>query len=190
MAGSGGRARAGPGRTNSGSPGSVSRSRRWPRRWRITGRGRVTRRAELDAIEAELAPWAGREPLAGPVARLGCYRGIAELHSLALAAEVAGWHRFPSARAFTGFTGLVPGEYSSGDKTRRGSITKAGSEPVRTALAEAAWAYRFKPAIGVTLRRRQRGAEPAPWPAPGKRNAACTPRTKAMTARGKPPAGP
>lgn len=33
-----------------------------------------TRRAELDAIEAELAPWAGREPLAGPVARLGWYR--------------------------------------------------------------------------------------------------------------------
>jgi transposase len=39
-----------------------------------------------------------------------------------------------------GFTGLVPAEYSSGDKTRRGSITKAGSEPVRTALVEAAWA--------------------------------------------------
>jgi Transposase IS116/IS110/IS902 family len=48
----------------------------------------------------------------------------------------------------------------SGDRTRRGSITKAGSEPVRTALVEAAWAYRFKPAIGVTLRRRQRDAEP------------------------------
>ena len=38
-----------------------------------------TRRAELDAIEAELAPWAGREPLAGTVAKLGCYRGIALL---------------------------------------------------------------------------------------------------------------
>jgi transposase len=69
-----------------------------------------TRRAELDAIEAELAPWAAREPLAGPVARLGCYRGIAELNSLALAAEVVDWHRFASARAFMGFTGLVPGE--------------------------------------------------------------------------------
>jgi transposase len=122
--------------------------------------GPDTRRAELDAIEAELAPWAGREPLAGTVAQLGCYRGIAELHGLALAAEVADWPRFPSARAFTGFTGLVPGEYSSGDKIRRGPVTKAGSEPVRTALVEAAWACRFMPAIGVTLRRRQRGAEP------------------------------
>ena len=43
-----------------------------------------TREAELAAIEAELAPWAHREPLAGPVARLGCYRGIAELGALTL----------------------------------------------------------------------------------------------------------
>jgi len=150
--------------------------------------GLDTRRAELDAIEAELAPWAGREPLAGTVAQLGCYRGIAELHSLALAAEVAGWRRFPSARAFMGFTGLVPGEYSSGDKTRRGSITKAGSEPVRTALVEAAWAYRFKPAIGVTLRRRQRDAKPDTLARSWKAQRHLHAKYKAMTARGKPPA--
>jgi transposase len=58
------------------------------------------------------------------------------------------------------FTGLVPSEYSSGEQTRRGHITKAGSEPVRTTLIEAAWAYRHAPAIGVTLRRRQAGADP------------------------------
>ena len=120
-----------------------------------------TRRCELDAIESELMTWAGREPLAAALARLGCYRGIAALHGLALAAEVVDRRRFGSARAFMGFTGLVPAEYSSGDKTRRGSITKAGSGPVRTALIEAAWAYRFKPAIGVVLRRRQRDASPA-----------------------------
>jgi transposase len=123
------------------------------------------------------------------VARLGCYRGIAELHSLALAAQVVGWRRFGSARAFMGFTGLVPGEYSSGGKTRRGSITKAGAEPVRTALVQAAWACRFKPAIGVTLRRRQRDAEPGTlarsWKAQRHRHA----KYQAMTARGKPPAG-
>jgi hypothetical protein len=42
------------------------------------------------------------------VARLGAYRGIAELTALTLAAEVVDWHRFPSARAFMGFTGLIP----------------------------------------------------------------------------------
>jgi transposase len=87
-----------------------------------------------------------------------------------------------------GFTGLVPGEYSSGDKTRRGSITKAGSEPVRTALAEAAWAYRFKPAIGVTLRRRQRSAEPGTLARSWKAQRHLHAKYKTMTARGKPPA--
>lgn len=121
----------------------------------------AVREAELASLEAELIPWAGREPLAGPVARLGCYRGIAELGGLTLAAEVVDWRRFPAARAFMSYTGLVPAEYSSGEQTRRGHITKAGSEPVRTALTEAAWAYRFAPAIGAGLRRRQAGADPA-----------------------------
>jgi len=146
-----------------------------------------TRRAELDAAEAALAPWAARDPLGPAVARLGCYRGIAELTGLTLAAEVVDWRRFGSARAFMGFTGLVPAEYSSGDRTRRGPITKAGSAPARTALIEAAWAYRFRPAIGVTLRRRQAGASPATlarsWQAQRRLHA----RYKAMTARGKPP---
>ena len=144
------------------------------------------RRAELDAIEAELEPWAARPPLAEAVARLGCYRGIAELTGLVLAAEVVDWRRFPAARAFMGFTGLVPAEYSSGERTRRGAITKAGSEPVRTALIEAAWTYRHKPAIGVTLRRRQHGAAPdtlaRSWQAQRRLHA----RYKTMTARGKP----
>jgi transposase len=101
---------------------------------------------------------------------------------------VVDWRRFGSARAFMGFTGLVPAEYSSGERARRGSITKAGSEPVRTALIEAAWAYRFQPAIGVTLRRRQHDASPQTlarsWQAQRRRYA----RYKTMTARGKPAA--
>jgi transposase len=145
------------------------------------------RRAELEAVEAELAPWASREPLAPAVARLGCYRGIAELAGLVLAAEVVNWRRFPTARAFMGFTGLVPAEYSSGDKTRRGSITKAGPEPARTALVQAAWSYRFRPAIGVTPRRRQGGASPDTIARSWKARRGLHAKYKAMTARGKPP---
>ena len=145
------------------------------------------REAELAAVEAELMPWAGREPLAPAVARLGCYRGIAELGGLTLAAEVVDWRRFPAARMFMGYTGLVPAEYSSGEKTRRGHITKAGSEPVRTALTEAAWAYRFAPAIGATLRRRQDGASPdtiaRSWKAQRRLNA----KYKHLLAAGKTP---
>jgi transposase len=144
------------------------------------------REGELAAVEAELAPWAHAAPLAGAVSRLGCYRGIAELTGLTLAAEVADWRRFASARAFMGFTGLVPSEYSSGNRTRRGPITKAGSQPVRTALIEAAWAYRHRPAIGAGLARRQAGADPATlarsWAAQRRLYA----KYRTMTDRGKP----
>lgn len=148
--------------------------------------GLEAREAELRAAEARLSGWAGREPLAPAVDRLSAYRGIAELTALTLAAEVVDWHRFPSARAFMGFTGLIPSEYSSGTRTRRGSITKAGPEGVRTALVESAWAYRYRPAIGATLRRRQAGADPGTlarsWKAQQRLHATC----KKMTARGKP----
>jgi hypothetical protein len=91
--------------------------------------------------------------------------------------------------AFMGFTGLVPAEYSSGERTRRGSITKAGSEPVRTALIEAAWAYRHKPAIGATLRRRQHGASPQTLARSWQAQRRLYARYRTMTARGKPAAG-
>jgi transposase len=82
----------------------------------------------------------------------------------------------------------VPAEYSSGERTRRGSITKAGSEPVRTALIEAAWAYRFQPRIGLTLHRRQHDASPQALARSWQAQRRLYSRYKTMTARGKPAA--
>ena len=84
-----------------------------------------------------------------------------------------------------GYTGLVPAEYSSGARTWRGHITKAGSGPVRTALIEAAWAYRYQPAIGVTLRRRQEGAGPDTLARSWKAQRRLHGKYRQMTARGK-----
>jgi transposase len=148
--------------------------------------GLAAREAELAAVEAELAAWASAPPLATTVAKLGAYRGIAQLTGLTLAAEVVDWRRFATARAFMGFSGLIPSEYSSGDRTRRGHITKAGPVGVRTALIEAAWAYQHRPGIGVTLSRRQTGASPETrarsWTAQQRLHA----KYKKMTGRGKP----
>jgi len=144
------------------------------------------READLRAAEARLSAWARRDPLAPAVARLAAYRGIAELTALTLAAEVVDWHRFPSARAFMGYCGLVPSEYSSGARTRRGSITKAGSEGVRTALVEAAQSYRYRPAVGAGLRARQAGAGPGTLARSWKAQQRLHATWKKMTARGKP----
>ncbi|MGC9671438.1 IS110 family transposase [Planosporangium sp. 12N6] len=121
----------------------------------------AARDGELAAIEADLMGWREREPFTDAVTRLAAYRGIGDLSALTLAAEVIDWRRFASAPLFMGFTGLVPSEYSSGEATRRGHITKAGNHAVRTALVEAAHAYRHRPLVGARLHQRQQRTDPA-----------------------------
>jgi transposase len=121
----------------------------------------AARDAELAAIEADLAHWYRHGPFAEAVQRLIAYRGVAHLGALTIASEVGDWRRFPTARTFMGFTGLVPSEYSSGAAVRRGRITKAGNAHLRTQLVESAWAYQHRPSLGAVLRRRQDGADPA-----------------------------
>jgi transposase len=114
----------------------------------------------LHAMEADLLTYCEREPFAGCVGRLSAYRGVSELGALTLAAEVCDWRRFPKAPAFMGFVGLVASEYSSGGRTHRGSITKAGNLHVRTQLVESAWSYQHPARVGPGLARRQAGCPP------------------------------
>ncbi len=95
----------------------------------------------LEAVEADLLPWCERDPFGEQVSRLAAYRGVTRIGALCLAAEVFDWRRFPKARPFMSFTGLVPGENSTGLTQRRGSITRAGNAHLRGQLCEAAWAY-------------------------------------------------
>ena len=92
--------------------------------------------------------------------RLAAYRGVTRIGALCLAAEVFDWRRFPKARPFMSFTGLVPGENSTGLTQRRGSITRAGNAHLRGQLCEAAWAYQHTPNVGVGIRERQQGVSP------------------------------
>lgn len=118
------------------------------------------REAAVDAIEAQLVPWADNEPFTDTVHRLSAYRGVTHLGGLTLASEVADWRRFPTAATFMGFTGLVPCEDSSGERNRRGGITHAGNGHLRAQLVEAAWSYKGRPQAGAVLRRRQQGLDP------------------------------
>jgi transposase len=120
-----------------------------------------TRMAQLRGIEVEMAAFYEADPFAEQVRRLAAYRGVTRLGGLILAAEVFDWRRFPAAGQFMGFTGLTPSEHSSGGRTRRGRITKAGNEHLRTQLVESAWAYQHRASIGATLRRRQDRLDPA-----------------------------
>ena len=55
-----------------------------------------------------------QEPFGDQVTRLAAYRGVTRIGALCLGAEVFDWRRFPRARPFMSFTGLVPGEHSTG----------------------------------------------------------------------------
>ena len=113
-----------------------------------------TRLVELDR---QLAQIAEREPYREPVGWLRCFRGIDTLTAMLILAELHDFRRFASAPALMAYLGLVPGEDSSGEKHRRGPITRTGNALVRRLLVETAWHYQHRPGVGVTLTRRRKG---------------------------------
>jgi transposase len=91
------------------------------------------------------------------VAALQALRGIAKISAVTIVAELGEISRFKKARQLMGYSGAVSSEHSSGERTRRGAITKTGNAHLRRIAVEAAWAYRFRPSVGTTLAMRQKG---------------------------------
>ncbi len=88
---------------------------------------------------------------------LQALRGIAQISAVTIAAELGNISRFESARQLMGYSGAVPCEDSSGQRTRRGSITKTGNAHLRRIAVEAAWSYRLRPCVEPALHKRQEG---------------------------------
>ena len=88
---------------------------------------------------------------------LQALRGVAQISAVTIAAELGNISRFASARQLMGYSGTVPSENSSGQRTQRGSITKTGNAHLRRIAIEAAWSYRLRPGVGPALRKRQQG---------------------------------
>lgn len=115
------------------------------------------RRGSLDSTIEELWP---QSPWAQTIARLRCLRGVDSTTAFGLCAEIGDFCRFTHPSTLSSYLGIVPSEHSSGEQTRRGPITKAGSPHARRLLVEAAHHYRHRPAIGAALARRQDGQDP------------------------------
>jgi transposase len=95
------------------------------------------------------------------VQSLQALRGIDVVSAIGLVAEIGDIARFDHPRKLMAYLGLVPSEHSSGDRVRKGSITKTGNGHARRLLTEAAWNYRFTPRIGrVAQARQEKLAEP------------------------------
>jgi transposase len=119
---------------------------------------KLQRRDELDRQIEQLALLPALAPM---VRRLQCVRGLSLHSAMVLATEIVDWRRFERPAQLACYLGLVSREDSSGDRTRLGSITKAGNTHCRHVLVQAAWSYRHRPQTSVDLKRRQQGQPPA-----------------------------
>ncbi len=89
--------------------------------------------------------------------------GIGKLTSVVLTREICNWQRFNNRRAISSYTGLCPGERSSGSKRVAGSVTKRGNPRLRAALVECAWRMvRFQPQYPPVKKRLRVLAKGAP----------------------------
>jgi transposase len=86
-------------------------------------------------LHEELRPFAAADPR---VLLLRTIPGIGELLGLTFAAEIGDVARFGSPRKLIGYAGLAPRVNQSGDRSRTGALSKAGSRTLRWAAVEAA----------------------------------------------------
>lgn len=117
--------------------------------------------ARRDRLEKLIEQQSHDPQWAALIGRLRCLRGVDTLTAVGLVAEIGDFSAFAHPKQLASFLGLVPSEDSSGERRRQGAITKAGSSHARRLLIEAAWHYRRRPAISLTLRKRQAGQSPA-----------------------------
>jgi transposase len=125
----------------------------------------------IDDLEAQIAKTAAELKASGAshryVPTLMSAPGVGWVLAFTIAAEIGEIERFNSPQKLVGYTGLCPRVIQSGDKDRRGPLTKAGPKYLRWAMLEATMhalrhpAYRDR--YQHTKRRlgRQRGAKVA-----------------------------
>jgi transposase len=119
------------------------------------------------------------------VEALEARRGVQCTVAVTIVAELADLTRCEHPRPLMHYLGLIPADYSSGERRRQGSITNAGHTHARRALVEGAWAYRYPANVS---RHRQLRLAPQPqtiqdlsW----KAQVRLCPRYRRVSARGK-----
>jgi len=113
--------------------------------------------ARLETLNQQAHDLAQQPKYSMAVSCLRALKGIDTLGALTLVVEAQDFRRFSKASAFMSFTGLVGSESSSGEKVRRGSITKAGNAHIRRVLVEAAWSQRYHNVVSRELAERRKG---------------------------------
>lgn len=93
------------------------------------------------------------------VEALQALRGVQGTVAVTTVAERGDLTRVDHPRELMKFLGLMPSEYSTGERRRQGAMTKAGNTHARRALVEGAWASRYP--ANVSRHRQRRLAKQA-----------------------------
>jgi transposase len=88
---------------------------------------------------------------------LQAMRGVQFTTAVGMLAELGDLSRFEHPRQLMAWLGVTPSEHSSGERRRKGSITKAGNSYARKLLVEAAWSYRHPARVSPDIQRRHEG---------------------------------
>jgi transposase len=91
---------------------------------------------EIESADKRLEQLARKNPA---VTRLMTAPGVGPVTALSFVAALDDVRRFRSAHQVESYLGVVPSEYSSGERQHRGRITKRGSARMRSLLVEAGW---------------------------------------------------
>jgi transposase len=110
--------------------------------------------ARLGRLEQELHNHVNVWRLHPVVEALQALRGVQFTVAVTTVAARGNLTRFENPRQLMQCLGLIPSEYSSGERRRQGSLTKAGHTHARRARIEAAWAYRYPAQVSRHLQLR------------------------------------
>ena len=115
----------------------------------------VTEHTErLQRLEQELHEHVKSWRLHPVVEALQALRGVQCTVAVTTVAELGDLTRFEHPRQLMKYLGLIPSEYSTGERRRQGAMTKAGNTHARRALVEGAWAYRYPAKVSRHLQLR------------------------------------
>ena len=133
------------------------------------------------ALRAAVEDWSLREV----VTALMAMRGMDFISATAFLAEIGDLSRFQTPRQLMTYLGLVPSEDSTGEKIKRGPITKAGNCRARRVLVESAWSYQHPPRVGKDKQAKVAAAPPAVQAIAWKAQCRLCARYRSLIRRGK-----
>ncbi len=123
----------------------------------IDAANECTRRIQriTEQIQALVPQWS-RAPF---VRAYQALRGVSRIVASTVVSEIGDMKRFKNPKELMSYLGLVPSEHSSGNRIRRGSITKTGNDHARRVLIEAAWTYNMRARKTKAILKRQQGLD-------------------------------